>query len=125
MRIVISSLDGDDALSGGGYADFGGNRGRDAIRASEPPQPGRGEDERVVLARIELAEPCAQVSAHGLEGRARKTPGQLCDAPDAARADARSMRERTLNLRNRQRPGVGQDEGVERILTRQHGADVQ
>ena len=86
---VLATLDGHDALS------RRGNAGVDRQAAADPPAPfeamqaGGGEDERVVVARVQLAEPRVDVAAHRQELGARELPMQLRDATDAARADSR------------------------------------
>ena len=54
-------------------------------REPEPAEPGGGEDQRVVLAGIELAQPRVEVAADWREPRAGKQPRELRDAADAAR----------------------------------------
>ena len=58
-------------------------------REPEPAQACRGEDQRVVLAGIELAQPRVEVAADRRESRPGKQPRELRDAADAARADRR------------------------------------
>ena len=58
-------------------------------RVLQTPQAGRGQDQRIVVAGVELAQPRIEIAADRQERGAREQPRELRDAPDAARADAR------------------------------------
>jgi len=65
------AFDTERALSGGRQRHLGRHHRADALAQSEPGQPGRGEDDCVVLAFVELAQTGVEVAAqagHGKEG---------------------------------------------------------
>ena len=86
-RISIATM----PCPGAGTHAVGRQRQRDARREAEPPQSGRRQHERIVLALVELAQPRVEVAANRREARAGKQPRQLRDAPDAAGADRRRL----------------------------------
>ena len=84
-----ANLDGDDALTGRRHALVAAESRRDPVAEPEAAQSGGGEDQRVVLSRIELAQPGVDVAADRRRRRRRERPTQLRDAPEAARPDGR------------------------------------
>ena len=76
-----------DTLSGRRHAGGCGQGHRDPRREAQPSQSRGGENERIVLALVELAKPRVEVAANRQEASVRKQPRQLRDAPHAARAD--------------------------------------
>ena len=58
------------------------------MRVIQTAQAGRGQDQRIIVARVELAQPRVEIPANGLETGAGKQTRELRDAPDAAGPDA-------------------------------------
>ena len=87
--IVLANFDRDDALTRRRHADVGRQRRRNAMCVLQPAQAGRGQDQRIIVARVELAQPRVEIAADRLEPGAGKQRVELRDAPDAAGPDSR------------------------------------
>ena len=83
----------DDALAGRGNARADRQRERDPVREAESPQPGCGQNERPVLACVELSQTRIQVAANRGEVRVREQSGELRDAAYAGCANVRRFSE--------------------------------
>src|SRR5262249_5214031 len=87
------TLDAERALAWRWQAVGGIDERGDALGESESFQPGRGDDDRIVLAVVELAQARADVAAQRFDLELRKAVAQLAFAPQARRADARAGRQ--------------------------------
>src|SRR3546814_3199213 len=66
----------------------------DACVETKPQQAGTGQDDRVVLAGIELGQAGVDVAAQVQQFQIGAARTQLCLAPQGRRADARASRQR-------------------------------
>src|SRR6185437_15534089 len=87
---VAPIFDREDALADGGQRERLRKRRADARLEAEAAQPRRGEDDRVVLAGVELGEARVHVAAQRPEAKPREGVAQLALAPQARGADERA-----------------------------------
>ena len=97
---------------GAGRLSSGSIRPRMRSPKPEPLQAGRGEDDRVVSAFVELAQARVHVAAQRLDDELRKALAQLRLAPQARSADDRAVGQRVERV-----VAIG-NERVARVLAR-------
>ena len=88
VPVLRARLDRDDALTGCRDAGSDVDGRRDAVGEPQSSEPGGGEDQQIVPAVVQLAEPGSDVAAHEMKPGGRQHSPQLGDPSDAAAADA-------------------------------------
>jgi hypothetical protein len=86
--VVLTDLDGDDALTRRRNAGLRRQGRRYAMQVIQTAQAGRSQDQRIIVARVELAQPRIEIPTNGMETGAVEQTGELRDSPDAAGPDA-------------------------------------
>jgi hypothetical protein len=103
LRAPRANLDAERALSGGRQTVVRVKMGTDPLAQTQTLETGRGQDNRRVIAAVELREPRVQIAAQRLHNQLRITHAQHCLAAQAGRADhaARGQRgERVVGVRD-------------------------
>ena len=90
---IGAAFERERALPDGGQAVLRIEQRRDPLAEAQPLQTRGGEDDRVVLALVELAQPRVDVAAQRHDRQQRIALAQLRFAAQARRADARAARQ--------------------------------
>src|SRR6202030_4247942 len=83
--VTFTNFDTQRSLSGGGAHDFGGDNLLDQFGFAEAFQPGRGENDGVVLSLLEFAQAGIHIAAQGMDVEIGPNGLELCLAAQARR----------------------------------------
>src|ERR1035437_8528270 len=89
--VTLADFDAERSLSGGGAHDFGGDDLLHQFHLAEALQPGRGEDDRVVLALLEFAQARVNVAAQRMSVEVGADGLELRLVAQAGCADTRAL----------------------------------
>ncbi len=104
---IVSSLHCQRSLTNRGTHHLRIQQFRDAVLPTQAPQPGRGQNDRVVLTFVQLSQTRIQVAANVGNLQVRPHDAQLRRSPQRRRADARASSEV-------RQPSA--DDGIPRVL---------
>src|ERR1039458_1211859 len=90
-RVAFADFDAERALSSGGAHDLGGNDLLDQLRFAQALQPGRSQDDGIVFALFEFAQPRIDVAPQGMNVAIGADGLQLRLAAQAGRSHARAL----------------------------------